>query len=208
MTTIEIVAAVFGLLCVWLTSRENIWSFPVGIVNSALFFYMFLDIKLYADMSLQIVFILLSMYGWKVWLSGDRNTKGVTTTRNITRREAGLAVGIWALLSAGFTAIFTNFTDAAVPYIDVPLAVASVMGQWFLSKKVIQSWWIWIAVDVFSIGMYGYKELYITAGLYAIFLVLAIKGYLDWRNEKNFKDSIGLSDNVPTPRSAFDYSVG
>ena len=186
MTLIELLAAITGLACVYLTTKEKISSFYVGFVNIALFIYMFIDAKLYADATLQVVFAVLSFYGIYVWLSGNKNTKSVAITRDITRNETLISLAIGILASFGWAALLTKYTDASVPYIDAPLAVASVIAQWFLSKKVIQNWLIWITVDVFSVGMYAYKGLYITSGLYAIFLMLAAKGFMDWRKENSY----------------------
>lgn len=190
MSTIEILGAVTGLLCVWLTAKERLSSFPFGIANIFVFAFMFYEAKLYADFMLQLMFFLpLTLYGWYVWVSGDKNSRSVAVTRDIKSNEvaylavAGLAAAtLWAW-------VLDKYTDAAVPWLDAPLAVASIIAQLLLSRKVLQNWLVWIAVDVFSIGMYAYKELYITSGLYAVFLCIAIKGYLDWRREPQYAAS-------------------
>lgn len=185
MSPIEIFAAISGLLCVWLASKERFSSLPVGIVNCLLFIYMFVEAKLYADAGLQVVFIVLSFYGMYVWKSGDRNNFDVRKTRSITANEIALSAGLWIAGTLGLNHLLSTYTDASIPLMDSALAVASVFGQWFLSKKVVQNWIIWISVDVFSIGMYAYKELYITSALYAVFLVLATKGFIAWKSEMN-----------------------
>lgn len=179
----ELVAAFFGLLCVWLTAKENIWSMPVGIINCVMWIYMFGQAKLYADAGLQVVFIGLILYGWYNWLSGDINRLGVTKTRHISMQEVAAACVFFGAASLLLAVGLDQYTDAAIPFLDAPLAIASVLAQVFLSRKVLQNWLIWITIDVFSIGMYAYKELYITSGLYVIFLVLACKGFYDWSKE-------------------------
>lgn len=187
MSTIEILGAVTGLLCVWLTAKERLSSFPVGIVNIFVFAFMFYEAKLYADFALQLFFFLpLTVYGWYAWLYGDKNSKSVAVTRNIGAYEAGLLAVFGAMFSVVWAGVLHFYTDAAIPWLDAPLAVASIIAQLLLSRKILQNWLVWIAVDVLSIGMYAYKELYITSCLYAIFLFIAIKGYLDWRKEPQY----------------------
>lgn len=185
MTIIELIAAFFGLLCVWLTARESIWSMPTGIINCVLFIYMFFTAKLYADMGLQIIFIGLIIYGWKTWLSGDKNNLGVIKTRDVSKVEIAYGFAFFCMGSALLGNMLNTYTDAALPYLDAPLAVASIIAQALLSRKVLQNWLIWIVVDVLSISMYYYKELYITSGLYFIFLCIAMRGYLKWQKEQN-----------------------
>lgn len=187
MSLIEWLGAISGLLCVWLTAKERISSFPIGIVNIGFFAYMFFDAKLYADAMLQVAFFLpLTLYGWYVWLHGNQNTKNVTVTRDITKRELLGSIGAFVVGSAVWAMVLHRFTDASIPWIDAPLAMASIIAQLLLSRKVIQNWLIWIGVDVFSVGMYFYKGLNITAALYAVFLCIAVKGYLSWRSEQTY----------------------
>jgi nicotinamide mononucleotide transporter len=181
-TTLEIVATTTGLLCVWLTARQNIWAWPIGLVNVGCFFFMFLEVKLYADMMLQVLFFLLSVYGWIVWLT-KREGAMVRPTRSIKK---GLAVvlGVLAMvvtLSWGY--LLHAHTDASIPYADAFVATLSLIAQYLLSSKILQNWLVWIAVDVLSIGLYAYKELYALAFLYVIFLGIAMSGYISWKRE-------------------------
>lgn len=187
MSAIEWLGAISGLLCVWLTAKERISSFPIGLINIGFFAYMFFDAKLYADATLQIAFFLpLTLYGWYVWLHGKQNSKSVAVTRDISKSELVTSVCTFVTGSVIWAFILAKFTDAAVPWIDAPLAMASIVAQLLLSRKVIQNWLVWIVVDVFSIGMYAYKGLNITAVLYAVFLCIAVKGFLDWRKEQTY----------------------
>lgn len=181
-TALEIVTTTTGLLSVWFTARQNIWAWPIGLVNVACFFFMFLDVKLYADMMLQVVFFVLSVYGWIVWLTKREGAK-VRPTRSI---GAGLAVTLGVLavvvtLSWGY--LLHTHTDASIPYADAFVATLSLIAQYLLSSKILQNWLVWIAVDVLSIGLYAYKELYALAFLYVIFLGIATSGYISWKRE-------------------------
>lgn len=190
MSLIEILGAISGLLCVWLTAKEKILSFPIGILNIGFFAFMFYDAKLYADTMLQIVFFLpLTLYGWYVWLHGKQNTKSVAVTRDISKKELLISIATFVTGSVTWAYVLQRFTDASVPWIDAPLAMASIVAQLLLSRKVIQNWLVWIVVDAFSVGLYLYKDLNITAALYAIFFFIAVKGYFSWRGERTYAEA-------------------
>lgn len=181
-TALEIVATATGLLSVWLTARENIWAWPIGLVNVACFFYMFYEVKLYADMTLQVFFFVLSIYGWIIWLTKRGGSK-VRPTRRISPLLAGILLaalfagtGIWGYVLA-------TYTDASIPYPDAFIAMLSLIAQLLLSYKVLETWYCWIVVDVLSVGMYLYKDLNMLAFLYVIFLCIAISGLIAWKKQ-------------------------
>ena len=180
MDPVEIIAAVLGATSVWLSVRQNIWSWPTGIANVVLYFFVFHGAKLYADMGLQVVYAVLSVYGWYQWLYGGA---GHTTLR-VSRTPpvlglilAGIAIGGAALLGT----LLYRETDAALPYLDSLLTSTSLVAQWMMTRKLLENWAVWISVDVLYVGMFIYKELYVTAVLYAVFLGLATKGWIDWK---------------------------
>ncbi|MDQ0063442.1 nicotinamide riboside transporter PnuC [Paenibacillus harenae] len=192
-TTLEIVATTTGLLSVWLTAREKIWAWPIGLVNVACFFYMFYEVKLYADMTLQVFFFILSIYGWVIWLT-KRNGAEVRPTRRISPRLAGILLvalfagtGIWGYVLA-------TYTDASIPYPDAFIAMLSLIAQMLLSYKILENWYCWIVVDVLSVGMYLYKDLNMLAFLYVIFLCIAISGLITWKKQQEVAtwESAGL----------------
>ncbi|MGA1409538.1 MAG: nicotinamide riboside transporter PnuC [Prochlorotrichaceae cyanobacterium] len=180
MTGIEVIAVVFGLLCVWLTVRQNIWCWPTGLVQVTLYIVIFYQVKLYSDLILHILYVFLQIYGWYHWLHGSKTRSSLRVSRLGLRSQMGwtivilLGTGVWGALMA-------NFTDAAVPYGDAFTTVASLVAQWLMARKRLESWLFWIAVDGVAIGIYWYKSLYLTSGLYAVFLVLASLGWLEWR---------------------------
>jgi nicotinamide mononucleotide transporter len=181
-TTLEIVATMTGLLSVWLTARENIWAWPTGLVNVGCFFFMFEEAKLYADMTLQLFFFVLSIYGWIVWLTKREGAK-IRPTRRITSRLALVMAVAFVVVTAGWGYVLKTYTDASIPYVDALIATLSLVAQYLLSSKVLENWLCWIAVDVMSIAMYAYKDLYTVAFLYVIFLGIATSGYISWKRE-------------------------
>ena len=182
---LEIFAVVFGIVSVYLSTREHIWSWPTALVNVSLYFIVFLEAKLYADMGLQVVYFALSLYGWYEWLyGGEQRTELHVSriTRSLGVRLAVIGVGSAVLLGT----LLARFTDAALPYLDSLTTSTSLVAQWMMTRKILENWAVWVAVDVVYIGMFISKQLYLTAGLYAVFFVLAVMGFRQWK--KSFTD--------------------
>lgn len=180
MSWLEIAGDVTGLACVWLTARQSVWCWPTGILNAALFFALFFGVRLYADAGLQLVFVALSVYGWWHWLHPGPARAALPVTR-IGAREAAVLGAIVVAVAAAMGAALHTWTDAALPFWDSTIVALSLAAQYLLARKVLESWALWIAVDVLSVGLYVTKDLHLTASLYAVFLVLACQGLLSWR---------------------------
>jgi nicotinamide mononucleotide transporter len=176
----EAIATLFGLSCVVLTVRQSIWCWPAGLVQVALFCFVFWSAKLYSDLLLHVVYIGLQCYGWYHWIHGG----GLNRTLPVSRLSAS-ALAAWGIVVACGTlavgAIMGTYTDAALPYPDAFIMVASLVAQWLLTRKVLESWLIWIGVDAVAIAVYWSRSLYFTTGLYAVFLGLAIAGFWAWK---------------------------
>lgn len=180
MNTLEIAAVAFGVVSVWLSTREHIASWPTAIVNVSLYFLVFREAKLYADMGLQVFYLALSCYGWYQWKFGGAN-RSVLPVSRATRRHAARLIPLGLLGAGALGYILARTTDAALPWVDSAASITSLLAQWMMTRKLLENWIVWIVVDVVYVAMFTYKELYLTAGLYAAFLVLAVKGYFDWR---------------------------
>lgn len=191
ISPLEATAVVFGLACVWLTVRQNIWCWPTGLVQVILFIFIFYHAKLYSDLLLHVIYVFLQIYGWHHWLrGGPRHNAMPVSTLSRTARMAWPSVAVAGTLVLGF--LMSTLTDAAVPYADAFTTVTSLVAQWLLARKQIESWLFWIAVDVVAIGVYWYKDLYLTSGLYVVFLGLATLGWFAWRK------SLIESDEAPS----------
>lgn len=187
MTTIEeIIAVMLGVIAVFLSTRQNVWTFPLGIISVFLYIEIFYDVKLYADMGLQVFFIVLQVYGWYEWLYGGENKTMLHVTR-IPVRSGGICIVIVVAgtIVLGYT--LHRLTDASLPYIDSLLAVLSMVAQWMLARKYLENWNIWAVVNVGSILMYAYKELYFTTILYGVYLILAVMGYREWKKQLSLR---------------------
>jgi nicotinamide mononucleotide transporter len=179
MNWLEAAAVVFGLLCVWFTIRQNIWCWPTGLVQVTLYIYIFYEVKLYSDLILQVIYVILQIYGWHNWLHGGKDHGKLEVSRLSTLRMIlWMFVSIVGMSSWGW--FMATYTDAALPFWDSFIASASLIAQWLMTRKKLESWIFWISVDVVAIGVYLYKYLYMTAGLYTVFLIMAIAGLFEW----------------------------
>jgi nicotinamide mononucleotide transporter len=179
VTWIELIGDLTGLACVYLVARANIWNWPVGIANTVLFFFVFVRARLYGDALLQVVFTALGIYGWWTWARpGERG--GELPVRRATPAET-LAGAALSLAGTGVAAlILAHNTDSPVPLWDASVLVLSLVATYAQAVKVVESWWLWIAVDVISVPLYVARALYPTALLYALFLALCILGLREW----------------------------
>lgn len=180
MSRLELIAAGFGVLSVWLSTRENIWSWPTAIVNVLLYVIVFREAKLYADMWLQVIYAIISVYGWWHWLHGGAGDTVLPVTRTPPRLMILLGV-IAVATSAILGLLFARYSDAALPWVDSSLSATSLVAQWMLTRKLLENWLVWIGLNVCYIGMFAFKQLYPTVGQTIVFLVLAVMGYRAWR---------------------------
>jgi nicotinamide mononucleotide transporter len=178
--TLEIFAVITGAIAVFLSVRQKIWSWPVGLVNATLYFVLFHRVGLYSDMGLQVVYFLLSLYGWYEWLYGGEGKTELTVTR-AAPRHWGLLFGAGVVVWYALGTLTARLPGAALPYLDAATTTTSLLAQWMMTRKLLENWLVWIAVDVVYVGMFIFKKLYPTAGLYALFLALAVMGYVQWR---------------------------
>ena len=176
----EVLAVIFGIVSVYLSTREHIWSWPTALVNVALYFIVFYEAKLYADMGLQVVYFGLSLYGWYEWLYGGANRTELHVSRTTQSLGVRLLI-IGVVCAAVLGTLLARFTDAALPYVDSATTSTSLVAQWMMTRKILENWAVWVVVDVVYVGMFIFKKLYLTAGLYAVFLVLAVMGFIQWK---------------------------
>jgi nicotinamide mononucleotide transporter len=176
---LEGIAAAFGVVSVFLSTRQKIWSWPTAIVNVALYTVVFYHGRLYGQMGLQAVYLILSVYGWYQWLHGGEQRTALRVSRASPRLLAtllALNLVAWLVLAA-----VLRRTDAALPWLDALLTTTSLVAQWMMTRKIIESWALWIAVDVVYVPMFWSQRLYATSLLYTAFLVLAVMGLVEWR---------------------------
>lgn len=183
-----------GVVCVFLVVRENIWNWPVGLANNIFYVIVFWRARLFADMSLQVVYFVLGVLGWYRWLFGGTGRDSLPISRVNARSLTYLGIFIAAATTA-LTFYLRTIHDAA-PFLDACTSMLSVAAQYLLTRKVLENWVFWIVTDTISIGLYLYKDLALTAVLYFIFLLMCITGLVQWHRTLR-KESAG--GPVPEP---------
>ena len=176
---LELIGFIFGVVNVWLATRENVWSWPTGIVNATMYTLVFAREGLYSDTGLQVVYLLLSVYGWYAWLRGGPSRTPLRVTqasRSVAIAVATAGTVIWLLLWM----ITSRIPGASLAPFDAALVAASLSAQFMMTRKYRECWMVWIVTDIAYVAMFAWKGLALTAVLYAIFTVLAIKGHRDW----------------------------
>lgn len=182
---IELLGTIFGLLYLFLSIKQNIWCWPAGLITSVLYVYVFFTTKFYADMGLQVYYVLVSIYGWYHWMFGSKSRKqDDLRISNLNFKLGLILLLITVILFLLIAYILVNYTDSEVPYWDSFTTAASFVATWMLARKLIEHWLIWIVVDAVSLGLYIYKGLYPTVILFTVYTLLAVLGYFEWRKEQ------------------------
>ncbi|MGJ7513693.1 nicotinamide riboside transporter PnuC [Pseudomonas baetica] len=180
MSGLELFAATLGVIAVWLTVRQNPWCWPIGLVMVLIYSWIFFEVKLYSDMLLQVIYAALQIYGWWQWTRAGTARRGREVSW-LDGRSVVLGLVIGGVGSLLLGAAMAHWTDAAQPWLDAALTGFSLVAQLWMAQKRVQCWPLWIVVDVIFVGLFVYKALYLTAALYALFLLLAVQGWREWR---------------------------
>jgi nicotinamide mononucleotide transporter len=197
-TPLEAISFVTGALCVWLTVRESVWNFPISLLNNVAFLIVFSSVHLFADAGLQVVYFVLALIGWYQWLYGGANRTALKVTRAasselliVIASGAASTVLLWQLLglAGGSASCFDALTTSL-----------SLCAQWLLNRKKLETWFFWIAADLVFIPLFIYKGLYLTSGLYCVFLLMCLMGLQQWR--ESMRSSSPLIDTVNQERKS------
>jgi nicotinamide mononucleotide transporter len=181
---IELLGAILGILYVVLSIRQNIFTWPTGLLTSVLYIVVFYKSALYAAMSLQVYYVFISIYGWYFWLRGKNSNNKLQARVQKINKQFLLRIGAVTLLIYGFILfILINFSDSDVPFMDSLTTSLSITATWMLARKYIEHWIIWIFVDIVSSGLYIYKNLWPTVVLFSVYTVMAFIGYVEWKKD-------------------------
>jgi nicotinamide mononucleotide transporter len=185
---LELTGVITGLLCVYLAAVNNIWNWPFAIISTGIYIFIFKEQSLYADMGQNIYLFGINIYGWYYWSRQPKDVPKMQVTR-VTRKQVINALLIIVLVSPALgymlvkLAPLLHYQPAAFPYLDSFCTVCSLTAQVYMARKVVENWLLWIFVDVIYVGIYLVKDLQPTAFMFAIYALIAIKGYKDWRME-------------------------
>jgi nicotinamide mononucleotide transporter len=178
---LEVIGVITGLLCVYLAAKNIIWNWPIAIVSVVIYIFIFYDKHLFADMGLQVYFLATNIYGWYFW-NKKPDTEDKSPVIRIKKKEILLSV-LAIVVFTFFLGSVLKYTVASFPYLDSFCAACSLVAQVFLARKVLENWLIWIFVDIIYVGVYVVKGLDDTAVMYAIYIPIAILGYIDWKKD-------------------------
>ncbi len=180
---LQIVGVALGLLYLWLEYRANIWLWVVGAIMPCVHCALYYQSGLYADCAMQGYYIAAGIYGLIAWLLGHKRKENKLQISHTPVRLALPLIAVYVALHTAIYFLLVRFTDSSVPFWDAMTTAMSMVAMWMLSRKYIEQWLVWLAVDAITVGLYVYKGIPLTAGLYALYTALAVAGYLRWRKE-------------------------
>ena len=181
---LQIAGVLLGLTYLWLEYRADIRLWIVGLVMPVVHGTLYFKAGLYADCSMQVYYVLAGLYGWAVWHRTRRTTPETPKKAPAAIVHTPLRqVGVYLAAHAAIYLLLVHFTNSTVPFWDAATTAASIVAMWMLSRRQVEQWLVWLAVDVVTAGLYLYKEIPLTAGLYALYSALAVAGYLRWRRQ-------------------------
>ena len=171
-----------GVACVALTVRQNVWNWPIGIVNSAVFLVVTVQHKLYSDGGLQVLYIVLGAYGLWHWLYGNPAKRDALPVTRAPIAEAAIAFVVAVVFFVGLGLVLDRLTDTDVPFYDAFPTTTSLLAQYFLTRKYLLNWPVWIfLVNVPYLALYLYKDIRPLAALQPVYMALSVWGWVDWR---------------------------
>jgi nicotinamide mononucleotide transporter len=186
---LEAISFVTGAVCVWLTVRENVWNFPIGLVNVATFAVVFFDARLLSDASLQIVYFMLGVVGWYMWLYGGKRHTALRVSR-VGGVEGSIVIACGIAMTLLLWRLVT-FAGGVSPFWDAITTALSLCAQWLLNRKRLENWYFWIGADLIYVPLYAYKGLFLTSILYATFLIMCVMGIWQWRSTWQAQQAAG-----------------
>lgn len=192
---LDIVTTVLGLLYIWFEYRASLWLWLVGFLMQSLGIVLYYQKGLYADCAMEFYYLAMTVYGYWRWVAKSPKKKNgkPTGTDSASQPASGLPIRHfprrlvlpWLLIIAAVWAVIyfllVTFTNSNVPLADSFTTALSIVGIWALAHKYLEQWFIWIAVDVVTSILYFYKDIPFKAGLYALYVVIAVMGFFKWR---------------------------
>tara|TARA_B100000575_G_scaffold74290_1_gene57916 strand:- start:24750 stop:25349 length:600 start_codon:yes stop_codon:yes gene_type:complete len=185
--SIEGLAVGTGLASVWFSVKERIWVYPIGLISVGIYVYLSFIYGIYADMGINIYYVLMSIYGWHRWLQPSESGAVKEITHN-SRKEWLLSIVLFLLSWVVLFVILQRFTDSEIPLWDSLTTSLAIVGMWLMAEKKVEHWFFWIATDLLSIPLYYYKDLLLTSGQFFVFTVLAVMGWLQWNKSLSNRD--------------------
>ena len=186
------------LVGIVLTIKERISCWPVAVVGILAYLVVFIRARLYADTALQPIYVVQNLYGWWYWAHGGERGQGQAPIVVLDWRNRFVWIAGTVVTSLVVGAGLARWTNAAAPYADATLSTTSLVANWLLARKILENWWLWIAVNIGYVVLFWKKHLLLSAGLYAVLLALAVTGLIEWqRSRARQTDSYRLGLSIP-----------
>lgn len=193
-TWIEYFAVFAGIASVWFSRIENIWVYPVGIINTVIYIWISLKGQLIGEASVNLYYTIMSVYGWILWAKKDKEQHHVV---NISYSNKQWWTYQLLFFSAFYLAIFfsltylkKSFAPGAIPWADAFASATAFTGMWLMAKKKVESWWWWIATNIASIPLYFVKHYVFTSVYYVVLFIMAIFGLIEWMKRANQQQAV------------------
>lgn len=179
---LEFIAVITGLMSVWFARKENIWVYPTGIISVLIYVKVCFGARLYADMGINVIYFLMSVYGWYNWTRKDNEDHFTPITRCSHKERIRDAI-ITAMMFGVLSIVISKFTDSDVPFLDSFTTSIFITGMWLMAKKRLENWVYWTIANFVSVPLYFYKGLVFSSFQFTVFLYLAVMGYIEWRRK-------------------------
>ena len=176
---LEIAGVIVGLIYLWLEYRASVWLWAASIVMPAIYIFIYAESGFYADMGINIYYLVASIYGWMAWLRRGDDGQPLKITHTPRKMILPL-IAVGAIAMVVITYILLNYTDSTVPYGDSFTTALSIVALYMLARKQAEQWLVWLVVDAVSCALYISKGIHLTAALYGLYTILAWVGYRRW----------------------------
>lgn len=184
LSTLEAAGVLFSVLYLVLAIRESLWCWPAAFISSVLTIVVMFGAQLYSESALNVFYAAMAVYGWYQWRYGGRTSSAAELSIGVwPARAHALAIGGSVMLSLSIGWLMSRNTEAAFPYLDAFVTVSSVVTTYMVARKILENWLYWIVVDSLALYLYWQRGLYLYVGLFALYLVLVVLGFIRWHRD-------------------------
>lgn len=182
MTFVEALAVALALIYLWLAARQNLWCWAAAFVSSWLFAWLMWQAQLLAEFGLQLTYVALAVYGWWHWRYGAGQVSPTLAAQpRFSWQWHLIAIGLLSIVAALVAMVLARYTEAQAVWLDTYTTVYSLFATWLLTRKAIENWWYWLVIDGAYIYLYVQQQLWLLAGLFALYVVMVVYAIWQWR---------------------------
>jgi nicotinamide mononucleotide transporter len=193
-TWLEFVAVFAGIASVWYSKKENVLVYPVGLINTIIYTYLSFSAKLFGEATVNLYYTIMSLYGWWIWVKKDNQEQNLQISYS-NRKEWLVQIGFFVVcyITIYFSLEYLKkaFAPGAIPWGDAFASAAAFTGMWLMTRKKIENWFWWILTNIACIPLYYVKGYIFTSVYYFVLLILAIWGWIEWKQKLDNKNSVG-----------------